>query len=410
MRKNYDGLDVLRGIGIFGVVLMHTAFYHFDGIWEIDFADPPILITLIGFLLMFAGLFAMISGFAHTARYEERLAESQRPRRALASRVVPGLFILATAYLYFIFTGPGIVHFDSQTFDNSILVELARTGRFPGFSQERLLYIDSLVMIGTNAILVGLFLTLVRVVRREGTRRWIALTGAVAVLLVSLLRIPLYETYLDAVQNGNRLLVYGLNWFVNKNNPLLPYAASALFGAWLALEFERDERRALRRAACVGALLFAAGLALYMLLPDTMLERAIDSQWYAIMVLQTGLFMLFLCLALWLFDIRQTLRTKSPSRLTRFFRRLGVASLSVYFVESVVSALVFRGVRAAWPSFRLGMYEAVAAGLGLAIAWGLLLIAWERTGYRFGLERLYCRTMRWVGGSAKEEKLRPTNR
>jgi peptidoglycan/LPS O-acetylase OafA/YrhL len=410
MRKNYDGLDVLRGIGIFGVVLMHTAFYHFDGVWKINFAHPPIVITLIGFLLMFAGLFAMVSGFAHTARFEERLAEGQRPRRALASRVVPGVFILATAYLYFIFTGPGVVHFESQTFDNSILVELVRTGRFPGFSPERLLYIDSLVMIGANTILVGLFLTLLRAVRCEGARRWIALGGAVAVLLVSLLRIPLYETYLNAVEEANSVLVYGLNGLVNKNNPLLPYAAFALFGTWLGLEFRENMKRALRRAACVGVLLFAAGLALYTLLPDTMLERAIDSQWYAIMILQTGLFMLFLCLALWVFDVRQTLRTKRPSRVTRFFRRLGVASLSVYFVESVVSALVFRGVRAAWPDFRMGMNEAVAAGLVFAIAWGVLLIAWEKTGYRFGLERLYCRAMRQVGGSAKEEKLRPTGR
>jgi surface polysaccharide O-acyltransferase-like enzyme len=409
MNRNYDGLDVVRGIGIFGVVLMHTAFYHFDGVWEIDFASPPIVITLIGFLLMFAGLFAMVSGFAHTARYEDRLAEGQRPRRALASRVVSGLFILATAYVYFLFTGPGIVHFETQTWSNSVLVELIRTGTFPGFSPERVLYIDSLVMIGMNAILVGLFLTLLRVVRREGARRWIALGAAVAVLVVSLLRIPLYEAYLHAVENGNRVLVYGLNWLVNKNNPLLPYAAFALFGTWLGLEFRKDEKRALRRAASLGALLFAAGVALYILLPDTMLERAIDSQWYAIMVLQAGLFMLFLCLALWLYDVRKTRRT-GTSRITRFFRRLGIAGLSIYFVESVVSALVFRAVSAAWPGFHLGMYQAVAVGLLLAIAWGLALIAWEKTGYRFGLERLYCRTMRWVGGSAKEAKLRSAKR
>jgi hypothetical protein len=168
-------------------------------------------------------------------------------------------------------------------------------------------------------------------------------------------------------------------------------------------------KRALRRAASLGALLFAAGVALYILLPDTMLERAIDSQWYAIMVLQAGLFMLFLCLGLWLYDVRKVRRT-GTSRLARFFRRLGIAGLSIYFVESVVSALVFRGIRAAWPSFHLGMYEAVAAGLVFAIAWGLVLIAWEKTGYRFGLERLYCRTMRLFGGSAKEAKLRPAKR
>lgn len=405
-----DGLDVVRGAGIVGVVLMHTAFYHFDGIWEIDFANPPLLITLIGFLLMFAGLFAIVSGFAHASRFEQRLGEGDRPRRALASRVVPGLFMLAAAYAYFLFTGPGIVHFETQTWNNSVLVELIRTGRFPGWSPERLLYIDSLVMIGMNAILVGLFLSLLRLVRCEAARRWLTLGAAVAVLVLSLLRIPLYATYLDATESGNRLLVYGLNGLVNKNNPLLPYAAFALFGAWMGLEFARDERRSLRRAAGLGGFLFVAGMALYVLLPDTMLERAIDAQWYAIMVAQAGLFMLFVCLALWLYDVRKARGAGGTSRLTRFFRRLGVASLSVYFVESVVSALVFRGIRAAWPGFRLGMYEAVAIGLAFAIAWGVFLVAWEKTGYRFGLERLYCRVMRSVGGSAKEAKLRPAKR
>ena len=221
MNRNYDGLDVVRGAGIFGVVLMHTAFYHFDGVWEIDFANPPIVITLIGFLLMFAGLFAMVSGFAHTARYEDRLAEGQRPRRALASRVVPGLFILATAYVYFLFTGPGIVHFETQTWNNSVLVELIRTGTFPGFSAERVLYIDSLVMIGMNTILVGLLLTLLRLVRREGARRSIALGAAVAVLIVSLLRIPLYETYLHAVENGNRAARLRTQWTRQQEQPAL---------------------------------------------------------------------------------------------------------------------------------------------------------------------------------------------
>jgi hypothetical protein len=32
MNRDYDELDVLRGAGIFGVVPMHTSFYHFDGV------------------------------------------------------------------------------------------------------------------------------------------------------------------------------------------------------------------------------------------------------------------------------------------------------------------------------------------------------------------------------------------
>lgn len=408
MRESYRGLDVLRGIGIFAVLLMHTAFYHFDGVWEIDLARPPLVITVIGFLLMFAGLFAMISGFAHTVRASHRLARGERAGRVLLSRVIAGLFVLVVAYAYFIFTGPGLVHFESQSFDNSVLVELIQTGRYPGFSTERLLYVDSLIMIGSNAILVGLFLALVWRLR-TGVPPCTALGAAVGVLALSLLRIPLYEVYLNAVDGGDRLVVVGLNWLVNKNNPLLPYLAFALFGVWAGLRFARGGARAMRGAVGLGTLFLVAGLALYILLPDTMLQRAIDLQWYAIMVFQVGLFLLFLTLAVRVFDLR-TDADPHPHIITRFFLRLGTVSLSVYFVESVISAIVFRLVRAVWPGFYLGMVPALLAGLLLAVGWGLLLVLWERTGYRCSLERLYCRVMEPVGGSAKRAKLQTPSR
>jgi len=408
MRGDYRGLDVLRGIGIFGVLFMHTAFYHFDGVWEIDFARPPLVITVIGFLLMFAGLFAMISGFAHTVRASHRLARGERGGRVLLSRVVAGLFVLAVAYVYFVFTGPGLVHFESRSFDNSVLVELIQTGRFPGFSADRLLYVDSLIMIGSNAILVGLFLALVWRLRK-GVPPTIALGAAAGVLILSLLRIPLYEAYLNAVEGGNRLVVFGLNWLVNKNNPLLPYLAFGLFGVWAGLRFMRDGRRAMRGVGVAGTLFSVAALALYVLLPDTMLQRAIDLQWYAIVVFQVGLFLFLLALAVWLFDLRAK-ASRRPSVLTRFFLRLGTVSLSVYFVESVVSAVVFRLVRAVWPGFYLALCPALLAGLLFAVGWGLLLVVWERTGYRYSLERLYCQVMKPVGGSAKRAKLRASQR
>lgn len=66
MNREYKGLDVLRGFGLFVLVTMHTAFYHFAGLYDLDLNNPPLIVTMIGFLLMFAGMFAMISGLVHT--------------------------------------------------------------------------------------------------------------------------------------------------------------------------------------------------------------------------------------------------------------------------------------------------------------------------------------------------------
>lgn len=406
MIATWRGLDVLRGIGVFGVVLMHTAFFHFDGVWDIDFANPPLVITVIGFLLMFAGLFAMVSGFGHTVRFAERQAVGEGLGRTLASRALAGLYVLVVAYAYFVFTGPGLVHFETQSWNQSVLVELIGSGRFPGFSAERLLYVDSLVMIGSNAILVGLFLALAqRLARRRVVPAGLAGGAALVVLLVSLARIPLYEVYLAALERGDTVTVYGLNWLVNKNNPLLPYLAFGLFGVWVGLTLRQRGARGLGRVVTLGALLLGIGLVLYFALPRTMLERAIDVTWYAIMVTQAGLFLLFVALAVWLYDLRQGAAARRLGRVSRFFARFGVAGLTVYFLESVVSAGVFRGLRAIWPNLRLDTLAAVGAGVLFALAWGVVLVFWERSGYRFGLERLYCRVMVWAGGSAKRAKL-----
>ncbi len=406
MIVTWRGLDVLRGIGVFGVVLMHTAFFHFDGVWDIDFAHPPLVITVIGFLLMFAGLFAMVSGCGHTVRFAQRQATGEGLARTLASRAVAGLYVLVVAYAYFVFTGPGLVHFETQSWNQSILVELIGSGRFPGFSAERLLYVDSLVMIGSNAILIGLFLALgQRLARRHGVSAGLAGGAALVALLVSLARIPLYEVYVTALDQGDGVAIIGLNWLVNKNNPLLPYLAFGLFGSWVGLTLRQRGKGGLVRVVALGALLLGAGLVLYFVLPSTMLERSIDFTWYAIMVTQAGLFLLFVALAVWLYDLRPGAAAQRLGRVSRFFARFGVAGLTVYFLESLVSAGVFRGLRAVWPGLRLGTLAAVGAGVLFALAWGLALVLWERSGYRFGLERLYCRVMDSVGGSAKRAKL-----
>ena len=61
-------LDVVRGIGILGVVFLHFALYNYSGLLQIDFDDPPFVITVIGFLLTWAGLFAIVSGTVYGFR------------------------------------------------------------------------------------------------------------------------------------------------------------------------------------------------------------------------------------------------------------------------------------------------------------------------------------------------------
>jgi hypothetical protein len=410
--RQLAGLDLLRGVGIFGVVVLHAAFYHFAGLFDLDLESPPPVVTLIGFLLMFAGLFAIVSGFAHRLSRDAHLARRGATLRGELRRTAgAGFFVLLAGYGYFLLTGPALVDMDAATMDESTVVHLVRTGQWILPSVDRLLYVDALIMIGTNILLLGLFDHLVAPLEarlRPRARTAVPLVAALIVFAASIARIPLYDAYLGAVDRGDWPQILALNWLANKNNPILPYAAFGLFGRWAATVLLAGGFPALRRQVLpVAAAFLVGGVALYLNLPDTMLQRGIDLEWYAIMVMEVGLFLGLVVGALGLLDFRWDGTERSAVRrpAVRFVIRFGVAGLTVFCVESIVSETVFRLLGLAIPGLTLSLEGALAFGLCLALGWGIVLRAWEPSGYRFGLERGYAGLLKGLGGTTKSAKL-----
>ena len=410
MKKQYLGLDILRGFGVFMVVWLHSAFYYFDGLYDLDLNNPPLIVTLIGLLLMFAGLFAMISGAGHTLQLHRKLDSGYEPKKALMFNSISGLMILAIGYAYFIFTGAGLVHFESRSMNNSMLVDLIRYGRISTVLSERVLYVDSLTMIGMNILLMGLIFVLTeRWVRNKKIQSWSSfyLLSAFGVFLFSLVRIPLYDVYLKAVADKQLGMALLLNGFVNKNNPLLPYLAFGLMGAWVASMLkERGWRSFVRTAVPLSLALLITGVVLYIGLPDTMLQRSIDLKWYAIMTAQLGLFLVMILAALRHYDFRREGDTRHMSFVSTFLYRFGVAGLTVFFLESVVSACIYRVLSLIFPGLHFGLLAALVYGLVLALCWGFFLILWQKAQFRYGLEHFYCSVLDRFGESEKKHKMK----
>jgi hypothetical protein len=91
-----------------------------------------------------------------------------------------------------------------------------------------------------------------------------------------------------------------LFWLVNKNNPVLPFLTFGLIGSWLGMVLEAKLPR--RQPFWLGMTSLAVGVAAYIVLPDTMLQRAIDLKWYSIELAELGLFVLLILGSLALFD------------------------------------------------------------------------------------------------------------
>lgn len=401
MNREYKGLDVLRGFGLFVLVTMHTAFYHFAGLYDLDLNNPPLIVTMIGFLLMFAGMFAMISGLVHTLQHERRLSEQVPPTHVLRYIVAYFVGMMVVAYAYFTITGPGIVNMAERSMDESVLVHLINTGTLVLPSLDRVLYIDSLVMIAMNILLVGLGVLGLRRLNSAKLKARISLIAGMVFFAISLIRIPLYDLYLQARDSMNWPVILILNWVVNKNNPILPYFAFGLFGMWMAyLLIDRNAKFNLKTSV-VGGLLFVVGITAYILLPETMLQRQIDPVWFAIMMAQIGLFVLMLAGVLHFYDFKP----RTPGKVARFFGRFSRGGLTVFFVESVVSAGVMAILRSLGLTIELDIPMALVYGLFLAVWWGVALYVWEKVHYRYGIEYLLSHWLNHFLPSSKKTKL-----
>lgn len=398
MKSYYEGLDVLRGIGIMTLLVLHTAFYHFDGIYDIDLNNPSPIITIIGFLLMFAGLFAMISGLVHTVQYQKRSTEQRRKYM-----IISGLLLLVVAYLYFIFTGPGLIDFETRSMDESLFVSLINQGAFQPVTLERLLYVDSLVMLGLNVILLSAFLGIIKAYEKSSRIATITLASALLLMAVSYSRILLYGVYLNARDDQSWFTILILNFLANKNNPILPFFAFALYGSWIARLLNMHTfQEVVKRVIPISIIHLVFGVIGYVLTPETMLERAIDPTWYFIMVMQVGLFMLFILGMIKWFDVKQH---KKACPVKTFVKRFGIAGLTPFFLESVVSAAIILLIRQ-FIDIEFSIPGAILYGVLMMICWGFLLMAWEKINYRYGIEWAHTQIVKRFGFSTKSKKLR----
>ncbi|MBN1579854.1 MAG: hypothetical protein JXA89_04065 [Anaerolineae bacterium] len=403
--KRLAGLDVVRGAGILCVVFLHSATFHYEAITEVDFDNPPLTITIIGFLLMWAGLFALVSSTAYAYSTVKRVDGKQMA----ADRVVShygkaGLFMLVLSYLYFVLLAPKLLDVEHGQHQYALIPGLIANGRFPPIHADRVFYSTALSMTAWNLLFIGPLLAFL--LGKEpageepgGKRNGILLGGlGTLVILVSLVRLPLYPLAVQAIEGGNWLVAFVLGFLVNKNNPILPYLGFGLFGASLGVSLARATRpgKVLKWFAIAGAIWLATGIGGLFMLPDTMLEREVDLFWYCIVLFQLGLFLLLIVLALYLFDFSAEKVRPSTFRVFEPARRIGTVSLSIFMFETVLSQILVVIGDALFPGWRLSINACLVFGALNVLAWVGIVWAWARLGFRYGMEWWSVRVYAWL--------------
>jgi len=385
--RRIASLDVVRGVGILGVIYLHSVVFYYGDFMSIDFDNPPLVIAVIAIMVLMGGIFGVVSGAANTYMARGRSAAGRRKQGCL-HLVHAGVFLLAAHYLYNVFLGPHTHNFETGEHSYSLVALSIRNGglTLPGI--ERLFEGSALSMLGWNLILLGLILSIlfrdngIRTMRRN---RLILGVGGAAVVAVSVVRIYLLPMVESSIESGRYGLATVLSFFVAKPYPLLPYLAFALFGAVLALSW-MESRGSVRRMAWLGFGWLVLGGLGFLVIPQSIAE--VDMFWFAKVLFELGIFIVLVCLAMLAFD-RPGWRDRVP-----WLRRLGRVSFTVYIVQTPLSELLAKGLDVAMPGWNMTIPAMLVFGVVNVAVWLLIIAAWARHDFRFSLEWLWVRILK----------------
>jgi len=389
IERNHS-LDLLRGIALIFIIFFHTSVYNFANINKIDFSNPPILIVLISFLILWGGLIIIYSGFTNTLMLAGRLGGGKEfgPFGLL---IIAGFIYIAVHYLLILVLGRWSVDFVNNQPNLTAVAATIRSGSISFPSLSKLYDGTSLSTIAINLIFVSLInFALLRKggIVKEARNYSILLIGGFLIMILSFLRIDLYPLFQDAITRENGWAVGG-SFFLANPYPLIPYLAYSLFGSAAALMVYNNRRKLIARVLIPTGILFL----LYGLTGAMRYDKTIstpDFFWYFKTQFELGIFLLLFCVFLLAFRKPNRLSAKIPVIL--WFSRL---SLTIYLLETLVSELLGKAGHLLFSGWNQTINGCLLFGAINVAIWAGILFFWRKIDFRYSLEYF------WVKGFSK---------
>ncbi|RLF34122.1 MAG: hypothetical protein DRN07_00770 [Thermoplasmata archaeon] len=385
--KRYTSLDMLRGVGILGVIYLHSIVFYFGNFMNIDFDHPPLIVTVVAVMVLMGGIFGVISGAANTIMAHLRFKGLMRgkPFRHIMSA---GIFLLIMHYIYNVFLGPHTHNFETGEHSYSMVALTVRNGALTFPHMDKLFEGSALTMLGWNLIFLGIILYFL--FRNGGihrTRRNKIILGVCGTLLVplSIVRVHLFPMVESSLSHGNYALSTVLSYFVAKPYPLLPYLAFGLFGALLALTL-LESREKMKRMAWFGAIWLIMGIAGIFIVPQNI--KGVDMFWFVKVLLELGIFILMIVAFSMLFD------TEKREKSLPWLRRFGRVSFTIYILQTPLSEIFAKGLDITIPGWNMTIPAMLVFGVCNVILWAGIIALWSRYHFRYSLEWLWVRILK----------------
>ncbi len=370
-------IDTFKGCSILSLVFLHCAVYFYANLNSVDLNNPPFYLAVIGLMVMWGGIFALISGIVNSYRYElRRSGREEWKGRGTPGRHIffVGIGIVLLHLIYNILTAPPSLNFETGIHQHTLVAQLIRDGRAE-WSPRRFVQGTALQMIGLSLVLLSLVLPLLHRSKRP-TLLGLLMAGVFMISgLLRLVTFPLYDHLLETRQYVGAFLLSPL---ASEPYPILPYFAFTLVGATIGFAMARDGKVP-RFTWVLGVSLVGLGILGLMIFPTNL--HGADLFWYAKTYFELGVFTLIAWTVL-----ASAGFGKDKQHIAQQVARI---SVTVYALQMPLSEVFAKLLSSIWPAWNQTMGAAlVFAVLNVGIWMGLVAL-WRRGGYRFTIEHLW---------------------
>ncbi|TFH28543.1 MAG: hypothetical protein E4G98_05275, partial [Promethearchaeota archaeon] len=161
------GIDILRGIGILGVIFIHAVIMNYALIDEIDLDNLPPYLMVLYIMDFWGGIYALISGTVNIyAIYQHSIAVNEQSNIDRSEAKFEsyrwkylfkyGFILLLLHFLYSYALGPTYHDFETGIHKYSLIPGILRQGWGYSVNPERMITSSALSMIALNLLVLGL--------------------------------------------------------------------------------------------------------------------------------------------------------------------------------------------------------------------------------------------------------------
>ncbi|MCD6580024.1 acyltransferase family protein [bacterium] len=382
MNERIDSLDFLRGIALILVVFFHTSVYNYANIYKIDFNNPPIIVVIISFLVLWGGLLIFYSGIVNTIMFSRRIEKSGNQKHA-NFLFIAGVIYMIIHYILNIFLGRWNVDFINNQPDMTVVASSIRNMQLTFPRITKFFEGSSISTIGLNLIIVTsllFFLLRNKGFKNEKRNYWVLGILGFIIMLFSFTRIYLYGIVEQSIQAKNYLLATMLSFTIANPYPLFPYLAYGLFASIIGIMIYKKRKNLIKKVIIpIGLFFFIFGLVGSMNFPKTISKA--DYFWYFKTHLELGIFILIITLFLLTFEFKNKKIINIP--FIKWFSRV---SLTVYLFETLLSEIFGKILDYLIPIWNQTINGCLIFGALNIIIWILILWIWQKNNFKFSVE------------------------